>query len=146
MTFGTFAILIAAARVDKRVETFDDLSGLSRTRPALALLLTIFLFSLAGLPPTAGFIGKLNLFLAAWSQGSDASKHLAIILAINAVLSSWYYLKLIGVMFLRDPIHREQPAPLEAPSLIAAGLCLAGTLGLFFLPGWLWLPIQGIMP
>jgi NADH-quinone oxidoreductase subunit N len=110
-------------------------------------VLTVFLFSLAGLPPTAGFLGKLNLFFAAWSQGYDSSKYLAVILAVNAALGSWYYLKTIGVMYLRDPIDRsEHPHSNETPSLVAAGICLAGTLGLFFLPGWLWVPIQNIMP
>ena len=147
MTLGTFAVLIAAARSDKRIETFDDLSGLSRTRPALALVLAIFLFSLAGLPPTAGFLGKLNLFFAAWVQGYESSKWLAVILAINAAIGAWFYLKIIGVMFLREPINRsQQETIIETPSLIAAGLCLVGTLGLFFLPGWLWVPIQSIMP
>lgn len=147
MTLGAFAVLIAASRSDKRIETLDDLSGLSRTRPALALVFSVFLFSLAGLPPTAGFLGKLNLFFAAWSQGNESNKWLAVVLAINAALGAWYYLKVIGVMFLREPVDRsEQPVPTETPSLIAAGICLAGTLGLFFLPGWLWVPIQSIMP
>lgn len=147
MTLGVFAILIAASRTNKKVETFDDLCGLARTRPALSLVLTVFLFSLAGLPPTAGFLAKLNLFFAAWSQGYDSSKWLAVILAINAALGSWYYLKTIGVMYLRDPVDRsEQSFAAETPSLVAAGICLAGTLGLFFSPGWLWLPIQSIMP
>jgi len=147
MTLGTFAVLIAAARVNKRIETFDDLSGLSRTRPGLALVLAIFLFSLAGLPPTAGFLGKLNLFFAAWSQGYESSRWLALILAVNAALGAWYYLKIIGVMFLREPVDRSTPEiQTETPSLIAAGFCLAGTIGLFFMPGWLWVPIQSIMP
>ena len=147
MTLGTFAVLIAAARGDKRIETFDDLSGLSRTRPALALILAIFLFSLAGLPPTAGFLAKLNLFFAAWSQGSEWNQVLAVILAINAALGAWYYLKIIGVMFLRDPVDRSQhQIQLAIPALVAAGVCLVGTIGVFFLPGWLWIPIQGIMP
>jgi NADH-quinone oxidoreductase subunit N len=147
MTLGAFAVLIAAGRRERRIETLDDLSGLARNRPGLALLLAIFLFSLAGLPPTAGFLGKMNLFFAAWSQGDDSSKWLAVVLAINAALGAWYYLKVIGVMFLRDPVDpNELPAPSETPSLIAAGLCLAGTIGLFFMPGWLWVPIQAIMP
>ncbi|HEY0984917.1 MULTISPECIES: NADH-quinone oxidoreductase subunit N [unclassified Schlesneria] len=147
MTLGTFAVLIAASRKNKRIETYDDLNGLSHHRPALALILSVFLFSLAGLPPTAGLLGKLNLFFAAWSQGSEGSKQLAVILAINAVLGAWYYLKIIGVMFLRDPVDRsEYDSQPETPSLIAAGLCLIGTIGLFFLPGWLWTPIQSIMP
>lgn len=147
MTLGAFAILIAASKGQKKIQTLDDLFGLSRTQPALALVFTVFLFSLAGLPPTAGFLGKLYLFFAAWSQGSDANKWLAIILAINAVLGAWYYLKLIGIMFLREPIDRSvESETLEAPSVIAAGLCLAGTIGLFIAPGWLWVPIQNIMP
>lgn len=147
MTLGAFAILIVASRPDKRIETLDDLSGLSRNRPALALVFAVFLFSLAGLPPTAGFLGKLNLFFAAWAQGNESNKWLAMILAVNAALGSWYYLKVIGVMFLRDPIdRRELPPAAETPSLIAAGICLVGTIGLFFLPGWLWVPIQRIMP
>ena len=147
MTLGTFAVLIVASRPNKRIETFDDLNGLSKTRPALALVLAIFLFSLAGLPPTAGFLGKMNLFFAAWAQGDDSSKWLAVILAINAALGAWFYLKIIGVMFLREPVDRSQyENQPETPSLIAAGLCLIGTIGLFFMPGWLWIPIQNIMP
>lgn len=147
MTLGAFAILIAASKGNRRIQTLDDLTGLSKTKPGLALVLSIFLFSLAGLPPTAGFLGKLNLFFAAWAQGYPSSRLLAVVLAINAALGSWYYLKAIGVMFLRDPIDRsEQPSAVETPTLVAAGICLAGTLGLFFLPGWVWLPIQNIMP
>lgn len=147
MTLGAFAVLIAAGRKDKRIETYDDLSGLGKTRPALALTLAVFLFSLTGLPPTAGFLGKLFLFFAAWTQGDPSSRWLAVILAINAALGAWFYLKLIGVMFLRDPIDRtEQPAAIETPSLVAAGICLLGTVGVFFMPGWLWVPIQSIMP
>ena len=70
-----------------------------------------------------------------------------MILAIIAALGAWFYLKIIGVMFLREPVNRSpQETIIETPSLIAAGLCLVGTLGLFFLPGWLWVPIQSIMP
>jgi NADH-quinone oxidoreductase subunit N len=147
MTLGAFAVLIAASRKDKRIESFDDIQGLAKTRPALALTLTVFLFSLTGLPPTAGFLGKLNLFFAAWAQGNPSNRWLAVVLAINAALGAWFYLKMIGLMYLRDPIDRSEQEPsAEAPSLVAAGLCLMGTIGFFFVPGWLWIPIQGIMP
>lgn len=146
MTLGAFAVLIAAARSNRRIESLDDLAGLSRTKPALALILSVFLFSLTGLPPTAGFLGKFNLFFAAWSQGSESSRWLAILLGANAALGAWYYLKLIGVMYLRDPVDRsEDVKPLEAPSLVAAAVCLIGTIGLFFVPGPLWTHIQTLV-
>lgn len=146
MTLGAFAVLVAAARTNRRIETIDDLAGLSRTKPAMALILSVFLFSLTGLPPTAGFLGKFNLFFAAWSQGTESSRWLACLLGVNAALGAWYYLKLIGVMYLRDPVDRsEDSRPVEAPSLVAAAVCTIGTIGLFFAPGALWTHIQSLV-
>ena len=146
MTLGAFAVLIAAARSDRRIQTQDDLAGLSQTKPVLALILSVFLFSLTGLPPTAGFLGKFNLFFAAWSQGSEASRSLACLLAVNAALGAWYYLRLIGVMYLRDPVDRSSDAnSIEAPSLVAAVLCTIGTIGLFLAPGPLWHQIESLV-
>lgn len=146
MTLGAFAVLICAARSGRRIETFDDLAGLSKTKPGLALILTVFLFSLTGLPPTAGFLGKFNLFFAAWSLGTDSSRWLAVMLGANAALGAWYYLKLIGVMYLRDPVDRsEDIKPIEAPSLVAAVLCTIGVIGLFIAPGPLWNQIQSLV-
>lgn len=139
MTLGAFAVLIAAARSNRRIESLDDLAGLSRSKPMLALALSVFLFSLSGLPPTAGFLGKFNLFFAAWSQGTESSRWLACILAVNAALGAWYYLRLIGVMYLREQVDRsEDVRPIEAPSVVATVVCLAGTIGLFIAPGPLW--------
>jgi len=146
MTLGAFAVLIAAARSNRRIETLDDLSGLSRTKPALALVLSAFLFSLTGLPPTAGFLGKFNLFFAAWSQGAESNRLLACLLGVNAALGAWYYLKMIGVMYLRDPVDRsEDSRSPEAPVLVAVAVCLIGTIGLFFVPGPLWTHIQSVV-
>ena len=146
MTLGAFAVLIAAARSNRRIENLDDLAGLSRTKPALALVLSLFLFSLTGLPPTAGFLGKFNLFFAAWSQGSESCRWLACLLGVNAALGAWYYLKVIGVMYLRDPVDRsEDVRPIEAPSLVAAAVCMIATVGLFFAPGTLWTHIQSVV-
>ena len=109
-------------------------------------MLSVFLFSLTGLPPTAGFLGKFNLFVAAWSQGFESSRWLACLLGVNAALGAWYYLKLIGVMYLRDPVDRsEDVRPMEVPSLVAAVLCLAATVGLFFAPGALWTHVQTLV-
>lgn len=143
MTVGVFAGLAALSGGDRKIETLDDLAGLSRTNAGIALMLAVFFFSLTGLPPTAGFLAKLNLFYAAWSQGTESGQWLAIWLAVNAAIGAWYYLKVIGVMYLRDPVHTEH-APSPTPAVIAVGLCGAATLGLFFVPSWLWQALQNV--
>lgn len=147
MTLGAFAVLGALQQTNRRVESISDLAGISRTRPALALLLTLFLFSLTGLPPTAGFLGKLNLFIAAWGTGTEAGHWLAVWLAVNATIGAWYYLRIIGTMYLQP----AAPTPAvvtestdAAPSYLAVALCAIATLGLFAIPGWLWAIIQRV--
>ncbi len=143
MTVGAFACLGALGTADRRVSSLNDLAGLSRTRPAIALALALFMFSLTGLPPTAGFLGKLNLFLAAWSAGTESGQWLAIWLAVNAAIGAWYYLRVIREMYLSEPTY-EVPESTPAPSVVAMGLCTAATLGLFFVPAILWDVIQRI--
>lgn len=152
MTLGAFAALAAAGRPDRKLETVDDLAGLARTRPAIALMLVVCLFSLTGLPPTAGFLGKLNLFLAAWGQQGELSQSageltsgqwLAILLAVNAAIGAGYYLRLIAAIALRDPIHQDVTST-ESPSVLALTLCSTATVVLFFAPGWVWLAVQRI--
>lgn len=143
MTVGAFAALAGLTVNGRRVEEISDLAGLSRTRPAIALALSIFLFSLTGLPPTAGFLGKLNLFLAAWNSGDESGRWLAIWLAANAVVGAWYYLRVIREMYLSDPVC-EVESEAQAPAWVATALCTVATLGLFFAPNWLWEAIQRI--
>ncbi len=143
MTLGAFAALAAAGRPDRKIETIDDLAGLARTRPGIALMLVVCLFSLTGLPPTAGFLGKLNLFLAAWGQNSETGRWLAGLLAVNAAIGAGYYLRLIATIVLRDPA-RTEAEPAEASSLLALTLCTLATFAFFVVPGWLWLAVQRI--
>ncbi|OYW17076.1 MAG: hypothetical protein B7Z55_13265 [Planctomycetales bacterium 12-60-4] len=143
MTIGAFAVLGAISTSERRIGAINDLAGLSRSQPGMALLLTLFLFSLTGLPPTAGFLGKLNLFLSAWNAGGDDGRWLAIWLAVNAAIGAWYYLRVIREMYLSDPVEAITDAPKPA-ALVALGLCTAATLGLFFVPGLLWQVIQKI--
>jgi NADH-quinone oxidoreductase subunit N len=139
MTIGVFALLSAIGRTDRPIEFDDDLRGLNRDHPAVALLLAVSLFSLTGLPPTAGFLGKLNIFLAAWSDGGTIGRNLAAIMAINAAIGAWYYLRLIAMMFL-DPA----PAPDQKPPRIVwapwlAGIaCTIGTVWFFLAPQAIW--------
>ena len=138
MTIGVFALLAAVGR--ERPLRFDaELRGLNRAHPSIALLLAVCLFSLTGLPPTAGFLGKLNLFLAAWSEASDLGRWLAILMALNAAIAAWYYLRLIALMFL-EPETEVEPAPrgIIWSSWIAGAVCSAGTIALFIAPQWLW--------
>src|SRR5262249_42045061 len=105
MTIGVFALWSAVGGIKQEVgsragrgrnmasilpapcSALDEIRGLSRSQPSVALLLALCLFSLTGLPSTAGFLGKLNLFLAAWSDDSHIGRGLAVMLAINAAIS-----------------------------------------------------------
>jgi NADH-quinone oxidoreductase subunit N len=140
MTIGVFALLVAAGTGDRPLETDADIRGLSRTQPAIALMLAICLFSLTGLPPTAGFLGKLNLFLAAWSDSSNIGRLLGAFLAINAAIGAYYYLRLVALMFLEPTTpagdelhHRASWAP-----WLAGVSCATATIVIFISPQWLW--------
>jgi NADH-quinone oxidoreductase subunit N len=141
MTLGVFAGIIYLSRPGRPVETVDDLSGLARSHPITALLLAVCLLSLTGLPPTAGFWGKFNLFLAAWGVPGSLFKWLAVLLAINAAIAGWYYLRIVGVMFLRQPIKPLAKSP-DAPAFAAGLVCAVVTLGLFFAPAPLWREVE----
>ncbi|MEX2027266.1 MAG: proton-conducting transporter membrane subunit, partial [Pirellulaceae bacterium] len=137
MTLGVFALLSGAGTADRPLLTDADLRGLSRLHPSIAILLAICLFSLTGLPPTAGFLGKLNLFFAAWLEGTTLGHTLAILMALNAAIAAWYYLRLVALMFL-EPAPEAKPRRVDRMAWIAGALCTAATVGLFLAPQWLW--------
>ena len=100
MTVGAWAVILCMRRQGRPLEEIADLSGLSRTHPALALALAIFMFSLTGLPPTAGFFGKLYIFFAA----IDAKLvGLAVIGVVTSVIGAFYYLRIVKVMYFDEP-------------------------------------------
>lgn len=117
----------------------DDLRGLNRSQPTTAILLAVCLLSLTGLPPTVGFFGKLNLFLAAWGNATTLGRTLAVLMALNAAISAWYYLRLVALMFL-DPTPEAAAKPWKPAwsSFLAGALCTAGTVLFFAFPQWLW--------
>jgi NADH:ubiquinone oxidoreductase subunit 2 (subunit N) len=88
----------------------DDLAGLSSTNPFMALMLTVLMFSLAGIPPLVGFFGKWFVFVAAIEAGLYA---LAIIGVLASVVGAYYYLRIIKVMFFDEPAEAFQPMPME---------------------------------
>ena len=141
MTVGAFAGVIALNQGESRAENVEDLAGLSRTHPLIAFALAVCLFSLTGLPPTAGFWAKLFLFLSAWSTQSTLYRILALAMAINAAIAAWYYLRMIAYMYLRPPA--KPIAPSRAWPAIGVLIGSAAMLLLFFaLPGGLWRVVE----
>jgi NADH-quinone oxidoreductase subunit N len=106
MSLGTFAVLIAMRRQGRAVEGIDDLAGLGRTDPAMALWMAVFMFSMAGIPPLAGFFGKLYVFLAAVQAGYWT---LAVIGVLTSVVASYYYLRIVKVMYFDAPAGAFDP-------------------------------------
>lgn len=106
MTLGTFACIIAMRRNDGSVEDISDLSGLSRTHPIMALMLTVLMFSLAGIPPFAGFWGKYFVFLAAVQAELYT---LAVIGVLASVVGCYYYLRIVKIMWFDEPEPKFVP-------------------------------------
>lgn len=102
MTIGTFGIILGMRRGGRAVETINDLAGLSRTSPLMAYALTILMFSMSGIPPMAGFFGKLFVFQAAVAGEFYI---LAVLGVITSVIAAYYYLRIIKVMFFDESIE-----------------------------------------
>ncbi|WP_375206603.1 NADH-quinone oxidoreductase subunit NuoN [Hyphococcus sp.] len=100
MTVGTFAVILMMRRRGGMTENISDLAGLSRTNMPMALILTVLLFSLAGVPPTAGFFGKWYVFLAAVDAGLI---WLAVAGVLASAVSAFYYLRVVWFMWFDDP-------------------------------------------
>jgi NADH-quinone oxidoreductase subunit N len=100
MTLGVFATILLMKRRDIMVEGVNDLAGLGRTHPMMAFALLLFMFSLAGIPPLAGFWGKLYIFMAA----VEAKLYVPAVLGVLAsVVASYYYLRIVKVMYFDEP-------------------------------------------
>ncbi len=110
MTLGTFACILAMRRGDVLVEDIGDLAGLSRTNPVMAFMLGMLMFSLAGIPPLAGFFAKFYVFLAAIDAGLYP---LAVIGVLSSVVAAYYYLRIIKIMYFDEPVGGFQPMPSE---------------------------------
>ncbi len=142
-TAGTFAALAYLGSREREVNHVDELSGLLQTHPAMAIMISIFMFSLTGIPPLAGFWGKLSLIggvlYAAWDTGGPVRAWLialAIIAVLNAAASAGYYLRIVSVMCFGSAAQRV-PAAGPRGALAGAGLCAALVLLVGVLPGWL---------
>ncbi|RLB65511.1 MAG: NADH-quinone oxidoreductase subunit N [Deltaproteobacteria bacterium] len=108
-TVGAFGALILCGSRGKEAVSYDDLAGIGRRHPVAALTFTLFLLSLAGVPPTAGFFAKLYIVRASIGAGFNL---LAILLLLNSVLAAYYYLRVMVYMYMREP---RPGAPVAVP-------------------------------
>ena len=129
MNIGAFAVLVAMRRNGRAVEGVDDLAGLGRTDPGMALAMAIFMFSMAGIPPLAGFFAKLYVLLPAVEQGFWI---LAVVAVLSSVVSAYYYLRIVKVMYFDAPLPGFDARPVGV-SVVLAGTG-AFTLFFFLLP------------
>ena len=131
MTLGIFAVVLCMRRNGQMVETIPDLAGLSRTRPGMALVLMIMMFSMAGIPPFAGFWGKLYVFMAA----IDAKLYtLAIVGVLSSVVAAYYYIRIIKLMYFDEPVDAFDRMPGRELGLIQVAAA-AFTMFFFLFPG-----------
>lgn len=151
MTFGAFAVLAYFDTPERSVNAIDDLAGLGRSHPVMGLMLTILLLGLIGMPFTTGFVGKFLLFVgtltapAATPEQGRLYQLLAVIAAINAAIAAVYYLRVIGVLYLREPLRPLPRTWAVFPALMA--IILAGaTVVLGVYPQPLWRVIQTVAP
>jgi NADH-quinone oxidoreductase subunit N len=116
MTLGSFAIILTMKRNGQPVETIADFAGLSRTNPIVAFFFAMFLFSLAGVPPLAGFFGKFYVFVAAIKAGLFV---LAVIGVLTSVVGAFYYLRIVKLMYFDEPVGALDPMRVELRTVLA---------------------------
>ena len=109
-TLGAFACILAMRRKDGMVEDIDELSGLSKTNPLMAFLFAMIMFSLAGIPPVAGFFAKYYVFVAAVDSGLYV---LAVLGVLSSVVGAYYYLRIVKIMYFDDAVDAFEPMPTE---------------------------------
>jgi NADH-quinone oxidoreductase subunit N len=125
MTLGSFAVILTMKRNGQHVENISDFAGLSRTNPLLAFFFAMLLFSLAGIPPLAGFFAKWYVFVAAIKAGLFT---LAVVGVLASVVGAFYYLTIIKVMYFDEPLGKLDPMRMELRTVLA----VAGLFNIFF--------------
>ncbi|WP_455371664.1 NADH-quinone oxidoreductase subunit N, partial [Petrachloros mirabilis] len=136
MTLGAFSVIAMFRKGGLEGEEIEDFTGLAKRQPLAAFLMLVFMVSLAGIPPTAGFIGKFYVFMAAVEAGLT---WLAVIALVFAAVSAYYYMRVVMVMYMREPDATvvDQPILIESPALSIVLACtVAGVIifGLFPAP------------
>ncbi|MCR9175776.1 MAG: NADH-quinone oxidoreductase subunit NuoN [Alphaproteobacteria bacterium] len=130
MNVGTFAMILAMRRDGRLVEEIGDLAGLSKTHPMMALALMIFMFSMAGIPPLAGFFGKWYVFMAAVDAGLFG---LAVIGILTSVIGAFYYLRIIKIMYFDEATQPLDDAVSQDLRVILYGSAVVTVLFVLFI-------------
>ena len=125
MTLGIFAVILSMRRSTGMVESIDQLAGLARTHPTMAFFLAMLLFSMAGVPPLAGFFAKFYVFLAAIKAGLYV---LAVLGVLASVVGAYYYLAIVKVMYFDEPAESFDRMPYELRVVLA----ICGLFNIFF--------------
>ncbi len=125
MNLGAFAVVIVLGRKGEENANIEDFSGLGYKHPLLAVAMCIFMFSLAGIPPLIGFIGKFYIFSAAIKSGFII---LAIIGMMNSVISVYYYLRVTVVIYMKKPIRKFTPLSISPLIIFAIIITICGTI------------------
>lgn len=139
MTLGSFAVIMLMRREDRPLENIEDLAGLINQKPRMAAAMIIMMFSLSGIPPLAGFFGKLMVFMAAINQGSALMLVVAIVGALTSVIAAFYYLRIIKLMVFdpqADELDHKDAGEWSITAGVAAALLIVLTLGFNHLHGW----------
>jgi NADH-quinone oxidoreductase subunit N len=132
MNLGTFAVILSMRRHNVMVEEISDLAGLSRSQPLMALALAVFMFSMAGIPPLAGFFGKLYIFMPAVDAGLVIP---AIIGVVSSVVSAYYYLRIIKVAYFDQPNESfDRPLGRDMALVMGASAILLSIFLVFISP------------
>jgi NADH-quinone oxidoreductase subunit N len=133
MNLGAFAALIYFQGKADAAEDLDDIAGIAKSFPLAALMMSVCLFSLIGMPLTMGFLGKFYLIQRALVTGHSG---LAVVTVINAAIAAAYYLKIIAAMYLREPLYPFFVRK-AMPVKVALMICTVGVIAFFFAPGYL---------
>ena len=129
MTLGSFAVILAMRQKGQMVEEIADLSGLAKSQPWLAHIFAAILFSMAGIPPLAGFFGKWMVFAAAVDQGLFV---LAVIGVVTSVVSAYYYVRVIKVMYFDEPVGTFDRVDASLKIVLAGSLAVV-VIGILFI-------------
>lgn len=131
MNIGALAVVIIVSQKGDEFIQIHDFAGLGFKHPGLAVAMSLFMLSMAGIPPTAGFVGKFYIFSAAIKSGYIG---LAVIGVINSVISVFYYLRIMVIMYMKEPTRDFNPLTLSPLIVVAIVLSVIGTLHLGIFP------------